>query len=65
MGLDLPGMIPAVDALVVRRIEVEFELFGRDLHRAFEHVQLRADGKGVEQRGMRAHLARQHRISFA
>jgi len=45
--------------------DVELELFGRHLHRAFEHVQLRTDGEHVEHRCIAAHLARENRVALA
>ncbi len=36
--LDLPGMIPAEDAVIGAGLKVEFTLLGRDLHRALEHM---------------------------
>ena len=65
MRLDLPGMVPAEDAEMVIARQVKFEHLGRDLHGAFEHVQLRADGELVEGVGVGSDLARQGRIAHA
>jgi hypothetical protein len=58
-------MVPAEDAVEVAGGDVDLHRLGRHLHRAFEHVQLRADGEHVEQRGLAAHLACQRGVALA
>lgn len=64
MRLDLPAVIPAKAAQEMPTRLIHFKLLGRDLYGAFEHVQLRANGKTVEQTGIGTNLACQQGIAL-
>lgn len=65
MGLGLPAVVPTEAAQKVTPGLIHLEHLGSDLHCAFEHVQLRTNGKAIKQAGIRAQLAGQQGIALA